>query len=457
MPRHTTAPVFAGLLCIAAAGLVLAAVPSPAAACVCGPKTDEEVIRSTPIILTGRVIEVRRPPGLGQVTATIEVLERWKGEVPDRVSVHGWISNNSCEMGAPFSLGATMVFLVRPSRTGDDFRVGDMCSTYRAGLPGRPVPASFAAALARHRAERQRVDRAAAAAPGSASALLDKARFLETDQQLPDAIALYAEAARLAPDLPAAHLGEGRALFASKLFDAAQPPLRRALELQPGDPEAARLLGQARFHAGDLSVLDTLDFRGLDARSLDVSGRDLRGRDFSGARIDSGLFSGADLRGARFTEAYISRGSMARADLRGAELARVRAHGIDFSGAKLDGADLTGANVGQGDFRGAGLRGVVAPHAHFGYAALSGADFRGAHLSNARFSGARLAGTDFADAYLVNARFDGADLSGADLSRAELHGAHFHNARVDCRTRFPPGFKPDRIVLTDETCRSAYP
>ena len=242
MPRHTTVPVFAGLLCIAAAGLVLAAVPSPAAACVCGPKTDEEVIRSMPIILTGRVTEVRRPPGLGQVTATIEVLERWKGEVPDRVSVHGWISNNSCEMDVPFSLGATMVFLVRPSRTGDDFRVGDMCSTYRAGLPGRPVPASFAAALARHRAERQRVDRAAAAAPGSASALLDKARFLETDQQLPDAIALYAEAARLAPDLPAAHLGEGRALFASKLFDAAQPPLRRALELQPGDPEAARLL-----------------------------------------------------------------------------------------------------------------------------------------------------------------------------------------------------------------------
>lgn len=456
MARRPAAPLLPPLLG-GIAVLVLATMPGPAAACVCV-TTDEQVIRSVPVIFMGRVLEAQNPPGLGRISAKVEILQRWKGEVPDQVSAHGFVSNNSCDMGLHFPPGATMLFLGGPSRTSGDFMVrGDSCTALHAGGPGRPVPASFLAALTRHRSERMRLDEAVAAAPGSAPALLAKARFLENDHNLPDAAALYAAAASSAPDLPAAHLGQGRALFASKLFDAAQPPLRRALELQPDDREAARLLGQARFHAGDMAVLDTLDFQGLDARGLDVSGRDLHGRDFSNARIGAGRFADADLRGALFTDARITHGSMARADLRGAKLSRVWAHRKDFSGAKLDGADLTQAKLGEGDFRGASLRDILAPHAEFGHAILSGADLRGAHLSSAWFTGGRLAGTDFADAYLVGARFDHADLSGADLSRAKLHGAIFHGARFDCRTRFPPGFRPESMVLTDETCRSAFP
>lgn len=457
VPRRLV-PLSAHLLGVVAATTVLAAVPGSAFACSCFQLTAEQAIRSTPVILMGRPMEVRRsrPPDVGfdLVTATIEVSERWKGEASDKVLIHGHTASSMCGY-AHFPLGEPQLFLASPRREGDGLSV-NACGMAQPGRPGSQVHAAFAAALAQYRTERERLDGAIAAAPGSPKPLLDKGLFLEEWEEWQDAAATYKETARLVPDLPAAHLGQGRALFNTRRFDAARAPLQRALALNPPDREAARLLGQARFHLGDLPVLESLDFRSLVARELDVSGRDLRGRDFSAARIERARFDGADLRQARFTGARIG-GSMARADLSGARMNRASVSRMDFSGAKLDGADLSEALVNDADFRGASLRKLVAPGAAFAGASLAGADLRRAGLPGSKFYRGQLAATDFADARLVGAEFDRADLRGADLSRADLRGASFDGAKYDCRTRFPRGFAPERMSMEFDggACRGA--
>ena len=69
------------------------AAPSAGLACSCVQMSPEQHVRSTPAIFEGRVVEVRRSrrPGAGfdDVTATIQVSDRWKGDVADRVQVQG--------------------------------------------------------------------------------------------------------------------------------------------------------------------------------------------------------------------------------------------------------------------------------------------------------------------------------------------------------------------------------
>lgn len=447
-PSRRADPQWPALASLLVAAFLAVSAGRPALACSCSQVTPEDLVKRTPVVLSGRVVDAQRsrPPGIGYdlVTATVEVSERWKGEVPERVAVHGHGASSMCGW-SHFPAGEPLTILARSQATSGDWPGGlwtDYCSMsayywQRAAVDGL---------LSRRRAERERLDAAVAASPGAPLPLLERARFFEEWQDLAAAEA-YAEAARIAPGLAPAHLGHGRVLFSLRRFGEARSPLARAVDLAPSDAEAARLLGQARLHTGDLAVLDELrDFQGLEAKSLDLSGRDLRRADFSGARLEAARLDGADLRDGRFRRARIG-GSMARSDLRGADLDGFSASGVDLAGARLDGARMAGAYFPGANLEGASLRGATGPDALFANAATAGATFRGASLPGASFWSGRLAGTDFADARLVGAKFDKADLSGADLSRADLRGATFEGARFDCRTRLPRGFVPDRLGM----------
>lgn len=411
------------------AGLaVLVALSRPAAACTCSFSTSERTVRDAPAIFEGVTIAVERSghtrEALGGVTATVEVLKRWKGEaLPNLVTMHGHTSGASCGYSS-FPLETPLLVLAYPTERPGEWTTG-MCSVLEANDSryNYQLRRRLRTRLIRYRSMLERLDGAIAAFPDDPAKHLAKARFLDRWNDLAGAAAAYAAAAQRAPEQPLPHFLEGRALFASRRFDAALAPLRRASLLRPSDREAAKLLGQARVQTGDLSDLASVDFRGLDAHNLDLSGSDLRGQDFSGVRAYRARFVAADLRGARFHGAQIALGSMAGADLRGAKMVQVSAWRVAFSGANLEGAD-----------------------------------FGGADLDRADFSRARLAGTSFTGAQLRGATFDYADLRGADLSRADLRGASFDGASLDCRTRVPrdlPENAARAVPPTDDECRGA--
>lgn len=420
----------------------LAATIQNAQACSCIHSTPEQAIQRAPVIFEGRVVAMSRTPRTDRqgdaVTSSIEVTGRWKGEVPDRLVLHGSTASSLCGW-APRAVGQELTFYVAPARDGDGF-VTNLC-TMLPGMADGDRRRPFDEALRRYRAGREQVEAATAVTPTSPEAWMARGRFLLEWKEPAAAADAFAEAARLAPDLAAAQAGWGRALYDAERLEDAKAPLRRALDLSPWDAPSARILAMARLRTGEREGLAGADFRGLEAFRTDFGGRDLRGADFSGARLLTVGFAGADLRGARFDGARVE-GSFAGAVLDGAWLGSVQASGIDL--------------------RGASLRGLLAPGATLDGAITAGARFDGANLSGAslRSSGPydRPAGstrdTDFADANLSDADFRGADLRGADLSRAHLAGAIFAAARFDCRTRFPPGFRPNEagLVGVDPAC-----
>lgn len=80
------------------------------------------------------------------------------------------------------------------------------------------------------------------------SQLIQAGRRAEAIAELQSAIRMkpdYAEALRLAPDLAAAHLIQGRALYDLKHYEEARAALGQALRLAPGDPQALYRLGLA--------------------------------------------------------------------------------------------------------------------------------------------------------------------------------------------------------------------
>jgi uncharacterized protein YjbI with pentapeptide repeats len=388
------------------------------------------------------------------VAVAVEVLDRWKGEVPARAALHSSNSGSACGLfGRPPPIGERVLALAYPSR-GDPgtFTVG-ACSgaVYR-------MPDAVPAPLAKLGAERERFDAAVAASPGSLAPVFERARFRESWDPA-GAAAEYLAIAQNFPDLPAAHLGTGRALLAAGRVEEALPPLRRALGLAPADAEAAGLIGQARLRLGDRTALAALrHFQGFEGKDLDLAGRELRGATLAGARIGVLRAAGADLRGALFRGARIGGpqwapsplppGASPRTDFRDTDL-----RGADFTGTVITAANchrakLDGANLERAKFQGAtmveaSLRRVAGAGASFRFADLSRASLAQAGLPGADFGRARLLGTDLREARLAGADFDFADLVGADLRGAEIHGATFFGAFYNCRTRFPRGFDPD--------------
>lgn len=125
------AKLFASLTrAVGVAALACFIAPSTALACSCIQMSAEQWIRSTPFIFQGRVVEVRRtkPEGAGyeEVTATIQVSERWKGDVGDVVRVHGHTATPICGY-SDFPSGEVLLVMAHPRPQGDGV-VTDLCS-----------------------------------------------------------------------------------------------------------------------------------------------------------------------------------------------------------------------------------------------------------------------------------------------------------------------------------------
>lgn len=381
-----------------------------------------------PVIFSGRVLDVQRGQPLSwpwNTTATIAVLDRWKGEVPDRATVYGNTESSSCGYDR-FPAGEVVTLLAFPVEARSSSPAG--FSTNGCVMAAfHADPAAMRRLLEEFRARRERVEAAVLASPGAPAPLLERARLLERWED-PAAIEAYADLAARAPDLAAASLGLTRVLLRARRFEEAKAAVTRAQALAPSDAEAIRLGVQARLLAGDTAVLDTLrDVRGLTIPVFDRSGRDLRRMDLSQARVGTLKLAGADVRGA---------------DLQG-----LRASTADLADARLDGAKMAGVRLGGASLPRASLRGVAGPDASFAGADLSGAALDGASLPGANFRRAKLIGATFNGARLIGADFTGADLDGADLSRADLRGASFEDAYYGCSTRFPRGLTPQGLGM----------
>jgi hypothetical protein len=118
-PRRAFAPAVRRLALARVCALAALVAPAGAAlACSCWYPTPEQLIRHVPTIFAGRVVEVRQlpesRPGLRSVVATIEVSERWKGEVPDRVEVDGSSHGASCGWSS-YTVGERVAFFGGPA------------------------------------------------------------------------------------------------------------------------------------------------------------------------------------------------------------------------------------------------------------------------------------------------------------------------------------------------------
>jgi hypothetical protein len=102
---------FAGALI--AAG-TLAGMAQSAEACLCATGFfPQRAIDGAPVIFSGRVTSVEHgvPDGRPQsLTATLDVVERWKGTVADRVTVYGSTSGASCGYSR-FPIGEVITLL----------------------------------------------------------------------------------------------------------------------------------------------------------------------------------------------------------------------------------------------------------------------------------------------------------------------------------------------------------
>lgn len=107
---------------VAAIVLSLMAGSNPALACSCGQFSPQRLIDNASSIFSGEVVALQQaytpsPQGLGpdQVTATIRVVSRWKGEVPDTALVHGSGNTAACGWGG-YRIGeqVTVLAVTRP-------------------------------------------------------------------------------------------------------------------------------------------------------------------------------------------------------------------------------------------------------------------------------------------------------------------------------------------------------
>lgn len=115
-------PVAAIILSLVAGG--------PALACSCGQFSPQQLIDNAPFIFSGEVVALQRahtpsPQGYGpdQVTATIRVVSRWKGAVPDTARVHGSDNTATCGWGG-YRIGEQVTVLAVTRPEGDRWSGG---------------------------------------------------------------------------------------------------------------------------------------------------------------------------------------------------------------------------------------------------------------------------------------------------------------------------------------------
>lgn len=252
----------------------------------------------------------------------------------------------------------------------------------------------------------------------------------------------------LAQESSRAHDRRGEALMAEGRLEEAREALARALAIEPDNGRALFLSQQLqRAVSAPDARLPPLELAGAPLEGQDFSKLTLSGitssdahaprSDWSATRLENVGFLRAQLFEAKFDDArwvrvnlddaVLDRASLRNASWDGVSLVRARAPNLSAQGAKLAGARAVAADFSGSNFE--------------------TADFSGADLRAARFEGVNLAG----------ARLTNADLRGADLGKAALAGAQLKGARVDCATRFPPGFKAEaNLVIPLDLCGGAY-
>ena len=113
--------------------LVATAESSKACQCVVG-VTPRFSVGHSPIIFSGKVVDVQHgapdsnPKGL---VATIDVVERWKGAVPDRVTVYGSTSGATCGY-SNYPVGKTVTLFAHPLPLNNP-RLPDLITNYCSG------------------------------------------------------------------------------------------------------------------------------------------------------------------------------------------------------------------------------------------------------------------------------------------------------------------------------------
>jgi uncharacterized protein YjbI with pentapeptide repeats len=240
----------------------------------------------------------------------------------------------------------------------------------------------------------------------------------------------------------------GEALMRDGQYEEAQATFAKALALEPNNGRAILLSAQVRWLSGgaqgafppvDLAgkPLERQDFSRIALSGLTIANAHGPRSDWSLARLE-----GVSLMGAQLFEADFSRAQFLRVNLDSAVLDRAVLRDANFASSTLLRASAPELAAERASFAGVRATGADFSRSDFTSADLSSADLRSARFDGAVFTGARLAN---------------ADLRGADLARSDLTDAILKGARVDCATRLPRGFDPDKaMVIPLDLCGGAY-
>lgn len=264
----------------------------PALACSCGQITPVQAIGQAPAIFSGRVIDVQhgQPPTRSEdLTATVAVIDRWKGEVADRVTVYGSTESSSCGY-SHFPVGETVTLLAYPMEPHGTWRTGLTTSTCTMGVFYQNRTA-MPGLMDEFRAQRERAE---------AAIRLDvQLRILTGDTAVLGTL----------PDFHGLTVPE---------LDRPGRDLRR--------------WGFGEAHVS----------------TLKLAGADLRGANLQGLQTSTADLADARLDGAKMAGIHLPWASLPRASLRGVAGPDAAFTKSDLTAAVLDGASLPGA-----DFRGA--------------------------------------------------------------------------------------------------------
>ncbi|MBR0661228.1 pentapeptide repeat-containing protein [Neoroseomonas oryzicola] len=392
----------------------------------------ELAVMERDLVFRGRVVAVEEnDDGAAPRTqrTTFEVLQVWKGALPDRVVVRTNVDSASC--GTTFSVGDEET--VFGSRHRGEIGTG-YCSRWHA-TSASPV-------LHRLGEQLSAADDAVRAAPGTVAPVLARARLLRFWRDHERALTAYREIVDTFPDLADPQVGMARVLTAQGRPDEALALLEGARARLGPHPDILAAMGVARVAVGDLSDLQRVDFREADLSGLNLSGHDLRGADFSGAYLARVSLTSSDLRGARFEDTRFNSVNMSGVDLRGsrfvgstgfpavrrADLRDAHLERIAFPrGVSFREADMTGATIMESR--------LVEPlfgDTRLAHARLTTVYIRGASIVNPNFAGATLRDVTFAGGAVYRTATGS---QGSPLRVEDLAGAHLTNVRIEARSR----------------------
>lgn len=480
--------------------LSLLMLPLQAQACSCGRSSPEESLKSVHLAFKGRVVSAEpvdpaQAAGAGGVArwrsmdmrARFRVDTLWKGPVYEVVEI-AYSQRNGGNCGWSFTAGEEVSVFAYKTETGT-FRASS-CTMYQVASPPANGGSPFAAFLASYAAALDGLEQRLRANPADLPALHERAALYARYDDHDRAEAAFTQLLAVAPRDLAGLLGRAQVRYQVRQYPAALADFDLALAVSPQHPPAHK--GRAMTlvnmgQAGQLGPLDR-DFSGFKSQGLiSLAGLDLQGASFQGAQLDAVDFTGADLRGADFSGATLravkfTNTRLAQARFDGLKRADgTRFHGADasqasfrkaylfnatFDGAMLPGADFEDAKLERTSFKGAALRGVRMKNASLLVADLSGTQWDGADLSGADLRGANANAAVLRGVSLRGAQigfsigdYDIGDWRGADLSESDLADVRWGPILTDCRTRLPPGLRPETLPLLPvwDQCSGAPP